>query len=121
MERHRIDHWLKLVCLFKHREEAAEACRGGHVKINGLRVKPSAPVRQDDVVEFLHNDVFRRVIAVVLPDGQLSKEAGRTAYIDETPVVEKQPAEAGSFRDRGAGRPTKRQRREMENFGVRRR
>jgi len=52
-ERHRIDVWLKLVCLVKHRNEATEACRGGHVKINGLRVKPAASVREGDVVEFL--------------------------------------------------------------------
>ena len=116
MERHRIDHWLKLVCLFKHREEAAEACRGGHVKINGQRAKPSAPVKEDDVVEFLLNDRFRRVIAVVLPDSQLSKEAGRTAYIDESPAPVVQPAAAESFRDRGAGRPTKKERRDIEKF-----
>lgn len=116
MERHRIDHWLKLVCLFKHREEAAEACRGGHVKINGQRVKPAAPVREDDVVEFLCDDRFRRVIAVVLPDGQLSKEAGRTAYIDESPEPVKMPAASAAFRDRGSGRPTKKQRREIERF-----
>ena len=114
MERHRIDHWLKLVCLFKHREEAAEACRGGHVKINGQRVKPAAPVKEDDVIEFLYNDRFRRVIAVVLPDAQLSKEIGRTAYIDESPAPVVQPVAAGSFRDRGTGRPTKKDRREME-------
>src|SRR6266511_2476496 len=99
MERHRIDHWLKLVCLFKHREEAAEACRGGHVKINGARVKPSAAVKEDDVIEFLLNDRFRRVIAVVLPDAQLSKEAARTAYIDESPP--QQEVGKAAFRDRG--------------------
>jgi ribosome-associated heat shock protein Hsp15 len=120
MERHRIDHWLKHVCLFKHREEAAEACRGGHVKINGQRVKPAAAVKEDDVVEFLHNDVFRRVVAVVLPEGQLSKDAGRTAYIDETPVKEKVEIPAGAFRDRGTGRPTKRDRREMQKIVGRR-
>ncbi len=116
MERHRIDHWLKLVCLIKHREEAAEACRGGHVKINGQRVKPSAPVKEDDVVEFLHNERFRRVIAIVLPEAQLSKEAGRTAYIDESPPPVVQPAAASSFRDRGTGRPTKKERRDIEKF-----
>ena len=114
MERHRIDHWLKLVCLYKHREEAAETCRGGHVKINGQRAKASAALREGDVVEFLLSDRFRRVVVVVLPLGQLSKEAGRTAYVDESPEPVKQPIEAGSFRDRGAGRPTKRDRREME-------
>jgi ribosome-associated heat shock protein Hsp15 len=113
-ERHRIDHWLKYVCLFKHREEAAEACRGGKVKINGLRVKPAANVREGDLIEFLYNDRFRRVVAVVLPDGQLAKELGRTAYVDETP--ERQEVPVASFRDRGAGRPTKKERREIERF-----
>src|SRR2546421_12894455 len=113
MERHRIDHWLKRVCLFKHREEAAEACRGGHVKINGQRVKPAAAVKENDVVEFLYEDRFRRVIAVVLPDVQLSKETGRTAYIDESPPPVKQPTAMGEFRDRGAGRPTKKDRRDI--------
>ena|SRR5438552_11488329 len=114
MERHRIDQWLKHVCLFKHREEAAEACRGGHVKINGVRVKPAAAVKEDDVVEFLHNDRFRKVVVVVLPDTQLSKDTGRTAYIDESPA--KPEIAAAAFRDRGAGRPTKKERREIERF-----
>ena|SRR5712691_5552641 len=118
MERHRIDHWLKLVCLFKHREEAAEACRGGHVKINGQRAKPAAAVKEGDVIEFLYNDRFRRVIAVVLPAAQLSKEAGRTAYVDESPVQQQGPS--GSFRDRGAGRPTKKDRRDMNKVAGRR-
>lgn len=113
-ERHRIDHWLKYVCLFKHRDEAAEACRGGKVKINGQRVKPAANVRQDDIVEFLLNERFRKVIVVVLPDRQLSKEEARTAYIDESPVQQELPM--ASFRDRGAGRPTKKERREMEKL-----
>ena len=120
MERHRIDTWLKHVCLFRHRTEATEACKGGHVKLNGQRVKPAAPVHEDDVVEFLAGETFRRVIVVVIPDAQLSKEIARTAYIDETPKQER-PLEAVTFRDRGAGRPTKKERREMDRFGVRRR
>jgi len=57
-ERHRIDAWLKHVCLLKQRSEAADACKGGHVKINGLRVKPAAAVREGDViVEFAGNKV----------------------------------------------------------------
>src|SRR5438270_10075404 len=85
MERHRIDHWLKLVCLFKQRSEAADACRGGHVKINGQRVKPAAPVREGDVVEFLKGTAYQRVVVSGLPEKQLSKELGRTMYVDETP------------------------------------
>jgi ribosome-associated heat shock protein Hsp15 len=115
-ERHRIDAWLKMVCLFKHRTEATEACKGGHVKINGQRVKPAAAVREGDVVEFYLGDRFRKVIVQVLPETQLSKDAGRTAYIDESPQPEKKEAAIATFRDRGTGRPTKKERREMDRF-----
>jgi ribosome-associated heat shock protein Hsp15 len=120
MERHRVDHWLKLVCLFKHRTDATEACRGGHVKVNGQRVKPAAALREGDLVEFLLGDIYRRVIVSVLPETQASKEAARTMYVDETPPVEKVERSNVAFRDRGSGRPTKRDRREMEKFGGRR-
>jgi len=114
-DRHRIDAWLKAVCLFKHRTDATEACKGGHVKINGLRVKPAAAVKQGDVVEFYLGDRFRKVIVEVLPAGQLSKEAGRTAYTDESPQPQKVEG-LTDYRDRGAGRPTKKDRREIEKW-----
>ena len=113
-DRHRIDTWLKLVCLFKHRADATEACKGGHVKINGQRVKPAATVRQDDVVEWYAGDRFRKVVVMVVPDKQLSKEDARTAYIDESPKPEK--VETPMIRDRGTGRPTKKERREMDKW-----
>jgi ribosome-associated heat shock protein Hsp15 len=116
MERHRIDHWLKLVCLFKHRGEAAEACRGGKVKINGLRVKPAAVVKEGDVVEFVLGTHFRRVVVAALPETQSSKEMARTMYIDETPKQEVVEKVSAAFRDRGAGRPTKKERREIEKL-----
>ena len=116
MDRERIDNWLKHVCLFKHRGDATEACRGGHVKINGNRVKPAATVREDDVVEFFVGDVYRKVVVVVVPEAQLAKEIGRTAYVDETPKQERAVDAASGFRDRGAGRPTKRERREIDKL-----
>ena len=115
MERHRIDHWLKHVCLFKHRADATEACRGGKVKINGQRVKPASPVKEGDVIEFLLGTHFRRVVVAGLPETQASKEAARTMYIDETPKQEVEIV-SSAFRDRGAGRPTKKERREIEKF-----
>ena len=115
MERHRIDIWLKLVCLFKHRTDATEACKGGKVKINGLRVKPAAPVKEGDVVEFYDGgDRYRRVVVQFLPEVNVSKEQARTMYDDETPVqVREVPVVE---RERGAGRPTKRDRREIERL-----
>jgi ribosome-associated heat shock protein Hsp15 len=115
MERHRIDHWLKLVCLFKHRADAAEACRGGKVKINGQRVKPAAALKEGDVVEFLLGTHFRRVVVAALPETQPSKEVARTMYIDETPKQEVE-TRAAAFRDRGTGRPTKKERRDLEKL-----
>lgn len=114
MERHRIDHWLKLVCLFKHRSEAADACRGGRVKLNGSRVKPSTPVREEDVVEFYQGTQFRRVVVAGMPATSVSKETARTMYVDQTPRQTVDPTLV--YRERGAGRPTKKDRRDMERF-----
>lgn len=116
MERHRIDHWLKLVCLFKQRGDAAEACRGGHVKVNGQRVKPAAPVREGDVVEFYLHDRYRKVIVQGLPAGSISKEVARTMYLDESPEPVRAPADETFLRERGAGRPTKKDRRDIEKW-----
>ncbi len=113
-QRSRIDNWLKHVCLFKHRVGATEACRGGHVKVNGQRVKPAAPVRENDVIEFYAGETLRRVVVKSVPAAQQSKELARATYVDETPVVEK--TDLPMFRDRGTGRPTKRERRDMEEF-----
>ncbi len=112
-ERHRIDTWLKLVCLFKHRADATEACKGGHVRINGQRVKPAAVLREGDVVELFAGIDYRKVIVKELPEANVSKEKARTMYVDETPVREKIAMPTVS-RDRGMGRPTKKERREIE-------
>ena len=113
-DRNRIDMWLKLVCLFKHRADATEACKGGHVKINGQRVKPAASVKAGDVVEFYSGSTFRRVVVQSVPASNVSKEVARTMYVDETPVQPK--VETATVRERGAGRPTKRDRREIEKL-----
>lgn len=114
-ERHRIDYWLKLVCLFKHRGDATDACRGGHVKLNGSRVKPSSPVREGDIVELVMGERYRKLVVSGLPETSISKEVARTMYVDETPVVALPPG-LSMPRDRGAGRPTKRERRAIVKF-----
>jgi Ribosome-associated heat shock protein implicated in the recycling of the 50S subunit (S4 paralog) len=115
-DRHRIDTWLKYVCLFKHRTAATDACKGGHVKINGQRAKPAAVIREGDVIEYYHGDRFRRVVVQGIPESQQAKELARSMYLDESPPVEVIDRTATILRDRGAGRPTKRERREIERF-----
>jgi ribosome-associated heat shock protein Hsp15 len=112
----RIDLWLKYVCLVKHRAEATEMCKGGHVKINGQRVKPAATVREGDVIEMYLGERFRRVVVSILPQRQAAKELARTMYVDETPVQEKVDIVTAIFRERGAGRPTKKERRETDRL-----
>jgi len=107
--------WLKLVCLVKHRSEATAGCRGGHVKVNGQRVKPATTVREGDVIEFLQGNHFRRVVVQGLPERPVSKEVARTLYLDQTPRVERE-SEAVIYRPRGRGRPTKRERRDIDRL-----
>ncbi len=116
MERHRIDTWLKLVCLFKHRGDATEACKGGKVKVNGHSVKPAAPVREGDIVEFYSGERYRRVAVRAVPETNVSKEVARTMYTDETPERPRPEARVGVTRERGAGRPTKRERRDLDRL-----
>jgi ribosome-associated heat shock protein Hsp15 len=117
MENERLDLWLKLVCLYKHRSEATEACKGGLVKLNGNRVKPAASVKIGDLVE-ISEPRYRKVVVTGIPGGNVSKaQARETMYRDETPEVPKEEVITGiGERDRGTGRPTKRERREIEKW-----
>jgi len=112
----RIDLWLKYVCLVKHRADATEMCKGGHVKLNGARVKPAATVRAGDVIEMYLGERFRRVVVSVVPQAQAAKELARAMYVDESPVQEKVDAVTAILRGRGMGRPTKKERRDINRF-----
>ena len=124
-DRHRIDMWLKLVCIYKHRSEATDACNGGHIKLNGRSVKASAALKENDVVQIVRGERERKFVVLAFPSGSVSKEQARTYYRDESPAP---PAKddwmarmpAAPQRDKGAGRPTKRDRRQLEREGFRR-
>lgn len=118
----RIDQWLHAVRLTKTRSEAAAAVRGGHVKINGKAAKPASPVAVgDEIVAFLHRR--ERVVEV---SRLISKRVGAgvaaECFVDRSPPPperdELQPLFA--VRERGAGRPTKRDRRRIDHLRGRR-
>lgn len=115
MSETRIDLWLKYACLYKHRAEATEACKGGRVKVNGNRVKPSAAARISDVVE-ITDPRYRKVVILEVPTKQASKDDARTMYRDETPPDETAVHRDLVVRDRGAGRPSKKERREFSKL-----
>ena len=117
----RIDKYLWAIRVFKTRSEATDACNGGKVKIGGVNAKPSKDVRPGDIINVRKGAVnfTYRVI-----DG-LEKRVGAKVvpeYAENlTPQEEldKLRAPVETFfvtRDRGAGRPTKKERREIEEL-----
>ncbi|HEX2824517.1 MAG TPA: S4 domain-containing protein [Streptosporangiaceae bacterium] len=113
----RVDSWIWSVRLAKTRSAASSACRAGHVRVNGLRVKPAHPVRAGDEVR-LRQDGRERVVVVVRV---IAKRAGAPAaaecYIDNSPPPPpREEIVAVAARDRGAGRPTKRERRSIDKL-----
>jgi ribosome-associated heat shock protein Hsp15 len=116
-ERVRVDAWIWGVRLFKTRSSAAAACRAGHVRVNGDRAKPATPVGPGDevAVRLPERD---RVLEVT---GVLSKRAAASVaaecFIDRSPPPPpREHVGPVGERDRGAGRPTKRERREIDRF-----
>ncbi|WP_214368993.1 RNA-binding S4 domain-containing protein [Pseudonocardia sp. H11422] len=118
MESTRLDRWLWSVRLTKTRADAAAACRGGHVRVNDKPAKPATPVRVGDTVRARVHDTTRIVeVARVIEKRVGAPEAVR-CYIDNTPVVTPETTIPVARRDRGAGRPTKRDRRLLDQLKM---
>ena len=116
----RLDAWLWSVRLFRTRSEATAGVRGGRVKVNDKPAKPAQLVASGDVVR-VRREGDERIVSVI--DPTLVKRVGaavaQQAYIDLTPAKPPPiPAMAGrvAVRDRGAGRPTKKQRRDLDEL-----
>lgn len=110
----RVDVWLWSVRLAPTRSAATDLCRGGHVTVNGTSAKAATPVKPGDRVEaFVAHR--RRVVEVVrIIHKRVGAPIAADCFVDMSPLVEKQ--EPPIVRDRGAGRPTKRERRELDRF-----
>ena len=113
----RVDAWLWAVRVYKTRSAATTACRAGHVRVNGERAKAAQPVRPGDELR-VRIQGFDRILVV---KKTIAKRVGAAlvaeALDDRTPPPP--PRESTPFvpvRDRGAGRPTKRDRREIEKL-----
>ncbi|WP_242488925.1 S4 domain-containing protein [Streptomyces sp. DSM 110735] len=113
----RIDSWIWAVRLVKTRSLGATACRGGHVHVNGDRVKPAHAVRVGDEVRLRHEGRERVVIVKRLIRKRVGAPVAVECYVDNSPPPPPREAVApAGVRDRGAGRPTKRDRRELERL-----
>lgn len=111
----RVDQWVWAVRVFKTRALAAAACRGGHVDVNGRTAKPSTTVRIGDVVDARAEHRTFKLEVTRLVDKRVGPPVAATCYVDHSPPPE--PREAWtSWRDPGAGRPTKRDRRRIDQL-----
>ena len=113
----RIDAWVWAVRMFKTRSEAADAVKAGHVKLNGNATKPAQQVVPGDRVRVLRNHHEHDLEVLATVRKRVGAPVARTCYIDHAPPPPpKEFMPALPVRDRGAGRPTKRDRRQMEKF-----
>ncbi|MDX2541233.1 RNA-binding S4 domain-containing protein [Streptomyces sp. WI04-05B] len=113
----RIDSWIWSVRLVKTRSMGATACRGGHVRVNGERVKPAYAVRVGDEVRYRHAGHERIVVVKRLIRKRVGAPVAVECYVDNSPPPPPREAVApAGIRDRGTGRPTKRDRREMDRL-----
>lgn len=117
----RIDKWLWAVRLFKTRSQATEACSKGHVWVGDLPVKASRTVKNGDVVKVRRAPIYRSYKILAMLDKRVgAKEL--PLYMEEvTPQSEldllaMQKDMQWITRDKGTGRPTKKDRRELDDF-----
>lgn len=117
----RIDKWLWAVRVYKTRSQATEACRAGHVKIGGQNVKPARSVKLGEIITAQVHDLQRTVKVIGFHEQRVSAKAALAFMEDLTPPEEyAKPRESAQqpmlLRPKGAGRPTKRERRVMDAF-----
>ena len=117
----RVDTWVWAVRLAKSRSAAQTAVKGGHVKVNGTRVKPAHVVRPGDEVQVRQGDRDRIVEVVKVIAKRVGAPVAAECYIDNSPPPPpREYVPPVAKRDRGAGRPTKRDRRDIEKLLGRR-
>lgn len=114
-EQVRVDRWLWSIRLYKSRAEATDACRGGHVRINDRVAKAASTVGVGDRVDARAHG-RDRIVEVVRPiNMRVGPPIAIECYIDHTPP-EAPTEDRLASRERGAGRPTKRERRTLDRW-----
>lgn len=113
----RVDRWLWAVRLFPTRTAATEACRAGHVRVNRQSAKPATPVRVGDEVAVRGPNRERIVEVGKIIERRVGAPLAATCLVDHSPPAPVREARLTPFiRDPGSGRPTKRDRRELDRL-----
>lgn len=113
----RVDSWTWGVRLFKTRSTATAACRAGHVRVNGDKAKAAQSLRIGDEVRVRTAGFDRILIVSRLVVKRVSAIVAAECFEDHTPPPPpREEVAVVPMRDRGAGRPTKRERRDLEEL-----
>lgn len=117
----RIDKWLWAVRLFKTRSIAAEACKKGRVHIKDTPVKPSRNIKVGDVIQIKRNPILYSFKVLALTENRMNAKLVPEFMKDVTTPDQLELIELGKLagnigRARGTGRPTKKERRDLEDF-----
>jgi ribosome-associated heat shock protein Hsp15 len=117
----RVDKWLWAVRIYKTRSDATAACSGGHVKVNGAAAKPSTTVKVGDRVTTFVHDRHRDLEVVQLIEKRVGPPVAATCLVDHSPPPPPREERQVPLFTRlpGAGRPTKRERRQLDRFRER--
>ncbi len=117
----RVDKWLWAVRIFKTRSLSTEACKKGHVSMGGSTLKPSKMVQVGDTIQVRKSPITKSLKILALAEKRMSAKLILDFVEDVTPASEMELLEMQrnmrwSARDRGTGRPTKKDRRELDDF-----
>ena len=120
MDTTRVDRFAWAVRLYATRSAATTACQGGHVEVNGRGAKPATPVRVGDRIEATVGDRVRVLEVVRIIDKRVGAAVAAECVIDHSPPPPERDREPTPFaREHGTGRPTKRERRQLDRFRQR--
>ncbi len=117
----RIDKYLWSVRYFKTRNSASIACRKGQIKVNGNTIKPSKEVYALDEITVRKNQINYKLIVNDLPSSRIGAKLVDIYRKDLTPKEEFEASDMlkyskDYYRKKGTGRPSKKDRRDMDNF-----
>ena len=117
----RIDKYLWCVRYYKTRSLATTACKKGHVKINNTVVKPSRDVYPQDIVQLRKNQINYKLRVNDIPPNRVGAKLVDLYRVDTTPKQEFEAQELlkyskDYYRKKGVGRPTKKDRRDIDDF-----
>lgn len=117
MDETRVDRWLWAVRLYKTRSLSTAAVRGGHVRVNGVPAKPATPVRVGDRVTTRVDHRDRDLEVVQIVDKRVGAAVAAGCVVDHSPPPPPRELAAPALvREPGSGRPTKRDRRDLDRL-----